>query len=243
MSEEENEQILASKARGGDKEAYRRLVEKYEKRVFAIAFQIVRSKEDAEDIMQESFVKAYMSLKDFKGESSFYTWLYRIVYNMSLDFKRKISRRGTQPTEFDESKLSSGSIGEGIVSGSVRGPHEEYLSREQAGLIQKVLNELSDDHRIVITLREIDGLSYDEIARIVGVSKGTVMSRLHYARKRLQSALKEYAPPDVADIDDDKVISSGKRERVGGAQGMPRESAIEQEIKTVSDGFCRTECL
>ena len=183
--------------RGGKREAYRVLVERYQQRVYAIAFEIVKRKEDAEDIAQESFVKAYLSLKSFKGESSFFTWLYRITYNMSLDFRRSISRKGGAPVEFDEGSVvqESSSHGELAARGSgFQGPYEAIANRERVKVLRQALDQISDEHRAVVILREVEGMSYDEIAKVVGISKGTVMSRLHYARKSLQKALKDFAP-------------------------------------------------
>jgi RNA polymerase sigma-70 factor, ECF subfamily len=186
------------RATKGDKEAYRQLVERYQGRVYAIAFEIVKNREDAEDITQESFVKAYLSLGSFKGDSSFFTWLYRIVHNMALDVRRKLARRGGGTLEYDEAKASKtreGGGSYGISSGAeVLGPQEQLLDREKAAVIQRALGEISEEHRSVVVLREIDGLSYEEIAKVTGVSKGTVMSRLFYARKKLQQALRDYAP-------------------------------------------------
>lgn len=189
MSEKISDAELVAKASVGDKEAYRVLVEKYQQRVFAIAFDVVRSREDAEDIAQESFVKAYLSLPEFKGESSFYTWLYRIAYNMAIDFRRRTVRRGGAPVEFDETRADVVAEAAGSVQNRFGSPQELMLRKEESQQIQKVLTEISPEHRAVITLREIEGLSYEEIADVVGVSKGTVMSRLHYARKHLQQGL------------------------------------------------------
>jgi RNA polymerase sigma-70 factor (ECF subfamily) len=167
-----------------------------------MALDIVKNREDAEDVVQESFVKAFLSLDKFKGESSFFTWLYRIAFNMAVDVKRKSARRGGNHVEYKESlgvspsgsseADSGGSLGAPVQH--VEGPHEA-LARKQAGRkIQKVLSELSEDHRAVITLREIDGLNYEEISEALGIPRGTVMSRLFYARKALQKALREFAP-------------------------------------------------
>jgi len=181
---------LVERAAAGDREAYRRLVEKYQQRAFAIAYEVVRSREDAEDIVQESFVKAYLSLAEFRNQAAFYTWLYRIVYNMAIDWKRRVQRRGGDPVEYNE----FAGHGEVEESGRFDGPHALLERKERSRRIGGVLAELSDEHRVAITLREIEGLSYDEIARVTGVSKGTVMSRLHYARKKLQRALQDLAP-------------------------------------------------
>jgi len=190
---------LVGRSTNGDKDAYRLLVERYQARVFAIAYEIVKSREDAEDITQESFVKAFFSLGSFKRESAFFTWLYRIVHNMALDVRRKLVRRGGPVAEYDESKgvlANDATASVGITMGQVSmRPDDDLVNKEKANFLQKAMLEISEEHRSVVVLREIDGLSYDEIARITGVSKGTVMSRLFYARKKLQQALLDYAPP------------------------------------------------
>ncbi len=190
MVEAFDEKLLIERSSSGDREAFRGLVEQYQSRIMRLVSQIVRSREDAEDIVQESFVKAYLSLESFRGQSSFYTWLYRISYNMAIDFKRKIARRGGDGVELEEVDKAKhfGSVP------SVEIPSDSLTRKEQGASISKALAELSEEHKTVIVLREVDGLSYDEIARITGVSKGTVMSRLHYARKRMQSSLQEFAP-------------------------------------------------
>ena len=189
---------LVDRAARGDKEAYRVLVERYQSRVFAIAYEIVKNRQDAEDIAQESFVKAFFSLSSFKGDASFFTWLYRIVHNMALDVRRRLARRGGTTLEYDEIKAAqagAASASSGVSMGrAIAGPHEAVLDREKAHRLQSALAEISEEHRSVVVLREIDGLSYEEIARATGVSKGTVMSRLFYARKKLQQVLHEYAP-------------------------------------------------
>ena len=183
--------------------AYQCLVERHSARVRAIAFEILRNREDAEDVAQESFVKAYLSIRSFKGESSFYTWLYRIVYNMAIDLRRKYKRRGGEHLEFDEMvsvKAVSDAPDKGVgssfdgTSSRIEGPHEALHWKEAGSTIQAALSELSEEHRAVIVLREVDGLNYDDIARVTGSPRGTIMSRLHYARKALQKALSEFAP-------------------------------------------------
>lgn len=201
----EKDDILVALATKGDKDAYRQLVEKYQSKVMGLAFEVVRNREDAEDITQETFVKAFLSLGGFKGQSSFYTWLYRIAYNMSVDFKRKLNRRGGVHVEFKDT-LPKGSGGraeaesgqeslQDSLAASAEGPQDALIRKETAAKLREVFKELSDEHRSVMTLREIDGLSYEEISDIMGIPKGTVMSRLHYARKTMQRSLIEYAPP------------------------------------------------
>jgi len=190
----------------GDREAYRTLVERYQGRLFSTALDVVKTREDAEDVVQETFVKAFLSLGQFKGQSSFYTWLYRICFNMAIDIRRKASRRGGTHLEFKEhTGVNRAAVQEGARetgggglanhSQNVEGPHDALARKELGRKIQEVLGELSEEHRAVITLREVDGLDYEEIAQAIGVPKGTVMSRLFYARKALQKALEEFAPP------------------------------------------------
>jgi RNA polymerase sigma-70 factor (ECF subfamily) len=193
---------LVAATRKGDREAYKTLVERYQSRIFSMAFGIVNSREDAEDVVQESFVKAFLSLDKFKGDSSFFTWLYRIAFNMAVDVKRKSARRGGNHFEYKESLgvSPSGDSGSdasealGAPAQHVEGPHEALARKQTGQKIQAVLSELSEDHRAVITLREIDGLNYEEIAEALDIPRGTVMSRLFYARKALQKALREFAP-------------------------------------------------
>lgn len=183
-----NDEELVARSRKGDKDSYRQLVERYQGRLFSCAFDILKSREDAEDVVQEALVKAYLSLNEFQGKSSFYTWLYRIVYNMSIDYRRRTNRRGGAPLEFDEAKASEETGNYGT------NPADSVLRKQQSKKIREVLSEISEEHRRVIVLRELEGMSYEEIANVVGISRGTVMSRLHYARKKLQQALSEFAP-------------------------------------------------
>lgn len=178
------EMELLMRSKSGDKDAYRVLVERHERKAFSIAFGVVRSVEDARDVVQESFVKAYFSLKNFEGRSGFYTWLYRIIFNMAIDFKRR-SRHGF--VEFEDSEKSG--MQPLNEAPGVSDPHEVLLARERAEIFDMALSKLSEEHRAVLVLRELDGLSYEEIAKITGISKGTVMSRLHYARKEVLEAI------------------------------------------------------
>ncbi len=195
MGPQTNENELVRQAAKGNREAFRLLVEKYQSRLLVLAKEIVRSREEAEDVVQESFVKAYLSLSDFKGQSSFFTWVYRITYNMAIDFRRKVSRRGGDTLEFEETMSKEGADSAvSTLMGSLEGPEDMVTRREQSMRLRQALDSLSEEHRAVIISREIDGLSYGEIARISGVSEGTVMSRLHYARKKLQGILQDFAP-------------------------------------------------
>lgn len=203
----ESEAALVNRAQKGDQEAYRILVEKYQQRVFSLVFSIVKSKEDAEDIVQEAFVKAYLSLKNFRQDSSFYTWIYRVAYNMTIDFKRKVGRRSEFLAIGDRDIGDISSDTDLEVMGRIPDPHHNMERQEIAGAIDKAMTKLSDDHRAVIMMREVDGLSYGEIAEAINVSKGTVMSRIHYAKKYLQKVLKEIAPDGRVDLDKDSSIN------------------------------------
>jgi RNA polymerase sigma-70 factor, ECF subfamily len=195
------DEALVDRSLRGDKEAYRELVERYQGRLFSCAFDILKNREDAEDVVQEALVKAYLSLPEFQRRSSLYTWLYRIVYNMSIDFRRKIVRQGGAPVELDEA------VSLGTEERHYSDPAGVVLRKQQSRKIQHALSEISEDHRRVIVLRELEGMSYEEIASVVGISRGTVMSRLHYARKKLQQALSEFAP--FGRRKDSEVVSDG----------------------------------
>ncbi len=215
---------LVAATRKGDRDAYKTLVERYQSRIFSMALNIVKNREDAEDVVQESFVKAFLSLDKFKGDSSFFTWLYRIAFNMAVDVKRRSARRGGNHFEYKESlgvspSGSSGADTEATLGAPVQhveGPHEALARKQTGQKIQEVLAELSEDHRAVIALREIDGLNYDEISEALNIPRGTVMSRLFYARKALQKALKEFAPesaPSEGDLNDQAATHDTRRLR------------------------------
>ena len=188
-------QLILDSAKG-DREAFRTLVERYQSRMLRLVSQVIRSREDAEDIVQESFVKAYLSLGSFRGQSSFYTWMYRIAFNLAIDWKRKAARRGG-----DKLELSDIETGKAVAAvDEAKIPSDDLFRKEQSALITNALDELSEDHRMVIVLREVDGLSYEEIAKITKASIGTVMSRLHYARKKLQVRLVEFKPSSSVDV-------------------------------------------
>lgn len=186
-----DEAQLVALARQRNRAAYQTLVERYQGRLLAAAIDIVQSRADAEDIVQNAFVKAYLSLGSFEGKSSFFTWLYRIVHNLAIDERRRRARHGGETVELES--LVGNELNNRITS---EGPYDQALRHQQAQAIGKVLSMISEDHRSVIVLREIDGLSYDEIAQALNISRGTVMSRLHYARKKLQQLLKDFAPSD-----------------------------------------------
>jgi RNA polymerase sigma-70 factor (ECF subfamily) len=174
------DQELVARARKGDESAFRLLVEKYQRKAFAVAFGIVRDHDDANDICQEAFLRAWRGLPTFDGEAQFFTWLYRILHNLAID---EVRRRRFQHVSLGDTPLP-------LADGSVLGDPEGNLARRKlAARLDEGLSALSPVQRAVLMLREVEGLSYQEIADTVGCSIGTVMSRLFHARKKLLKAV------------------------------------------------------
>ncbi len=180
---------LVRRALGGDEGAYRDLLEKYKRRAYGVALGIVGDPDEAQDVVQDAFVKAYYRLSDFRFGSNFYTWFYRLLVNQAIDRWRKTSRAPT--VSFDEAWVSGETSEPGAV-GYPRTPEEMTENRELAEGLSRAVAALPEYHRTVILLREVEGLAYEEIARILDCSIGTVMSRLHYARAKLKEALKGF---------------------------------------------------
>ena len=184
-----DEQDLIARCQQGDLTAYEPLVTKYRERIYAQAFNLTRNADDAYDLCQETFVKAWKSLKNFRGQSSFYTWLYRITTNLGIDLIR--SREKNPMTPFDDA-IEKVETEENKPFAHQQLPSDDVLRKELGAAIDAAIRKLTPEHREVILLREFEGLDYKEIAQTVGCSIGTVMSRLHYARANLQKALKPY---------------------------------------------------
>jgi RNA polymerase sigma-70 factor (ECF subfamily) len=180
---------LIQRVLDGDGGAYRPIVERYQSRLYAMVLGMLRDPEEARDIVQNAFIKAYQSLHSFRIESSFYTWLYRIAMNLAIDATRKSKRRRT--TGFDEAIASRDEDGGILELHHVDSPQKALQRKQLQEKIFGALDELSEDQREVILLREVEGLSYKEIADTMGIPEGTVMSRLFYARKRMQALLKD----------------------------------------------------
>lgn len=186
---ERSDRELVRESRRGDKEAFRELVERYQRKILAVAIGMVHNRDDALELTQETFVKAYENLDRFKGESSFYTWLYRIVVNLGIDFRRRDRRHGT--VSMADRPGGGEDIEATLPEQRLADPYQQTRSREIGERMQQAIDELTPDHKAVILLREVEGLSYEDISRVMQCSKGTVMSRLHYARKKLQDKLKD----------------------------------------------------
>ena len=177
-------------AQAGDREAFDYLVERHKDIVYAVAYRFAKDPDLALDLSQNAFIRAYRGIKSFRGKSSFSTWLYRITMNTCIDYTRKRARSVDSLAVPEEVAEYAGS--EPIVASLPREPGADALSSELGEQIQKAIDLLPEYHKSVFVLYEIEGLSYKEIADVVGCSIGTVMSRLHYARKKLRSMLAPY---------------------------------------------------
>ncbi|MBM4391976.1 MAG: sigma-70 family RNA polymerase sigma factor [Deltaproteobacteria bacterium] len=178
---------LITRVLKGETALYRPLVVRYQSRLFAMVRGMVRDDDDAKDIVQMAFVKAYQSLSSFRIDSSFYTWIYRIAMNLAIDHTRKNKRRKT--TSFEEAVASRDEDGTLSEQHMDDNPARELQRKQLRERIYGALDELTEDMREVVLLREVEGLSYKEIADVMGIPEGTVMSRLFYARKKLQARL------------------------------------------------------
>src|ERR1700736_451385 len=182
---------LVKQCQAGQTEAFDQLVNRYRSRVFAMIYNMVHNEQDAWDLAQDSFVKAWKSIKRFRGQSSFYTWIYRIVMNVTIDWLRK-KRVKAGEAEFDDSiQLKDVDPASKTLPRPDALPSENLEQREIRTEIDNAIAQLSPEHRAVILMKEIEGMQYHEIAETLGCSIGTVMSRLFYARKKLQNLLRD----------------------------------------------------
>ncbi len=185
-----DELALVAKAQTGDTAAFDELVTRYRSRAFSMIYNMVRNEQDAWDIAQDGFVKAWKNIGRFRGQSAFYTWLYRILMNVAIDSLRRKQVEGG--TEFDDAiGLHNIEPGAATTPRAELEPATRLGDKEIRARIDEAIARLSPDHRAVIVMREIDGLDYQEIADAMGSTLGTVMSRLFYARKKLQTMLKD----------------------------------------------------
>lgn len=180
---------LVAQCQQGQLDVYEHVVHRYRQRVYALAFSMLRNEQDAVDVAQETFVRAWQNLGKFRRESSVYTWLYRITTNLCIDRARRRERRAEVALDDAVDPVARADAPEPPSANS--SPADEAQRRELARQIDAAVRELSPEHRAVIQLREFEGLDYAAIAQAVGCNVGTVMSRLFYARKQLQNILKE----------------------------------------------------
>lgn len=187
---EDTDLAIVRRVQGGEIQAYDQLVRKHRERLYAIIYNLTGNREDAADVTQEAFVKAFRSLDRFKLGSSFYTWLYRIGVNAALSHLKKNRRRQFFSFEQMGEEAREAEVVEALARKT--GSDRDTLLGELQEKLNESLQKLSHKHRTVVILHEIEGMGHAEIAEVVGASEGTVRSRLHYAKQQLQGYLQEY---------------------------------------------------
>lgn len=188
MSDREIDQKLVERAQAGDKHAFDLLVSKYQRKLGRLLSRFIRDPAEAEDVAQEAFIKAYRALPSFRGDSAFYTWLYRIGINTAKNYLVALRRRAPTTTEFDSEEAESFEDGEQLRD--INTPESMLMSRQIGDTVNRAMDDLPTDLRTAITLREIEGLSYEEIASIMNCPIGTVRSRIFRAREAIAAKLR-----------------------------------------------------
>lgn len=184
-----NEEMLVKKAQMGDRLAFEELMDSYFKRIYSIAYRMAGNADDASDMTQEIMIKLYRNIKAFSGNSRFSTWVYRVATNTCLDELKKLRRHSSYSID-SGIETEEGNIAAEIED-TAPTPEQRAEQSELKNLVAKALNKLGDEHKTVIILRDIQGLSYDEIARILGCSEGTVKSRISRGRAKLKNVLEK----------------------------------------------------
>jgi RNA polymerase sigma-70 factor (ECF subfamily) len=188
MSDREIDQQLVERAQRGDKKAFELLVVKYQRKLGRLLSRFIRDAAEVEDVAQEAFIKAYRALPSFRGESAFYTWLYRIGINTAKNYLVAMGRRAPTTTEFDSEEAETFEDGEQLRD--MNTPEAELMTKQIANTVNETMLELPEELRMAITLREIEGLSYEDIATIMNCPIGTVRSRIFRARETIAERLR-----------------------------------------------------
>ncbi|MDD5179919.1 MAG: RNA polymerase sigma factor RpoE [Gallionellaceae bacterium] len=188
MGDREVDQQLVERVQRGDKHAFELLVAKYQRRLARLISRFVRDAAEVEDVTQDAFIKAYRALPTFRGESAFYTWLYRIGINTAKNYLLALKRRAPTSTSFDADE-AEGFEDAGLLR-EVSTPENELMSKQVIEVVNASLRQLPDDLRTALTLREIEGLSYEEIADVMNCPIGTVRSRIFRAREAIAENLR-----------------------------------------------------
>ena len=181
---------LVALAQKGSTNSFNKLVDKYHSRIYSLTYQMTSNREDAEDLTQEIFIKAFEALPRFKGRSSFYTWLYRIGINKTINFRKKRNRNRPISIDALDQDITYDEVYAELDSKD--SPLRHIGLNELQVKLNEAMQKLSLKHRTVVVMHDIEGIPHDEIAKIVGVSVGTIRSRLFYARRQLQADLGEY---------------------------------------------------
>jgi RNA polymerase sigma-70 factor (ECF subfamily) len=184
------EQSWVRRSQQGDTGAYDELVRRYQERIYATIYHMTSNHEDANDLAQETFIKAFQAIKSYKGGSSFYTWVYRIAVNKTINFlKQRKNRTHMSLNDLDFNAEHDPDL---VALVSDKTPRREVNLAELQEKLNAAMQKLSEPHRLVVTLHDVQGLPHDEIAEIMGCNIGTVRSRLFYARQQLQGYLSDY---------------------------------------------------
>jgi len=187
---EVDEVQLVARAREGDLTAYDDLIKRYQERIYATVYHMTSNHEDANDLAQEAFIKAFHALKSFKGGSSFYTWVYRIAVNKTINFLKQ--RKNRSQMSLDDIDFNAEHDPDLVALISDKTPRRDIDLTELQEKLNIAMQKLSESHRLVVTLHDVQDLSHEEIAKIMGCNIGTVRSRLFYARQQLQGYLSDY---------------------------------------------------
>jgi RNA polymerase sigma-70 factor (ECF subfamily) len=195
MSDQDGDRLLVERARAGDKRAFSMLVEKYHRRLLRLLSRMVRNQDEIEDIAQETFIKAYRALPNFRGDAAFYTWLYRIGVNTAKNYLATRSKAISSISDqrFDEDDDSD----ERFAVADINTPESELLSKQIAYAVNESIEALPEELRTAITLREMEGLSYEEIAEAMNCPIGTVRSRIFRAREAIAAKLRPILGTDA----------------------------------------------
>ncbi len=188
MGDREVDQQLVERAQRGDKRAFELLVVKYQRKLTRLLSRFIRDASEVEDVTQEAFIKAYRALPSFRGDSAFYTWLYRIGINTAKNYLVATRRRA--PTVTDVDNVEAEDLEQGDQLKDMNTPEHQMMSRQIAETVNHTLEELPEELRTAITLREIDGMSYEEIAKVMNCPIGTVRSRIFRAREAIATQLR-----------------------------------------------------
>jgi RNA polymerase sigma-70 factor (ECF subfamily) len=188
MGEREVDQRLVERVQRGDKEAFELLVTKYQRKLNRLLSRFIRDPSEVEDVAQEAFIKAYRALPSFRGDSAFYTWLYRIAVNTAKNYLVAAGRRAPTSTAIDSEEAES--FEEGHQLRHMNTPEAELMSKQVAATVNQTMEALPEELRVAITLREIEGMSYEDIAAAMSCPIGTVRSRIFRARETIAARIR-----------------------------------------------------